>query len=118
MASKVRGNDGKVEVFTLEGPLSVASMAAHAKASKGNVPIMYQTDHIELTLKEGQFFHMDGEPWFLNAGCRATVQRNTQVRMLCPPQNGDGAGHWSGHQKRNFWEKPPIDSRRPKAPPV
>lgn len=56
-----------------------------------------------MKLKKGQFFQMDGEPWILSAGCTATIQPSTRVRMLCPLQSGPGAGIWD-RQKRAFWE--------------
>lgn len=104
----VSPSDGQLEAFTLEGPLSVAAVAVTkkiAKTSCGSVPLVRRVRRAEMTLEEGQYFQMDGEPWRLNAGCRAVVEFHTKVKMLCPPVDGQGAGDWSGKQQRSFWEK-------------
>eukprot|EP00490_Sorites_sp_Unknown_P004213 CAMPEP_0114649778 /NCGR_PEP_ID=MMETSP0191-20121206/7267_1 /TAXON_ID=126664 /ORGANISM="Sorites sp." /LENGTH=110 /DNA_ID=CAMNT_0001863499 /DNA_START=417 /DNA_END=749 /DNA_ORIENTATION=- len=71
----------------------------------GDIPILCQPKRVEMQLKRGQYFQMDGEPWVLNAPCTATIERHAKVRMLCPLTDGAGAGEWSGNQKRSFWEK-------------
>merc|ERR1711920_1041199 len=79
----------------------------------GSIPIAHQPGHVEMQLRKGEYFQMDGEPWVLNSGCTAIVEPNIRVRMLCPVQDGPGAGVWGGKQKRDFWRKqfasPPTD---------
>merc|ERR1711920_1202986 len=70
----------------------------------GSIPIAHQPGHVEMQLRKGEYFQMDGEPWVLNTGCTAIVEPNMRVRMLCPVESGThGVGFWSGKQKRSFW---------------
>lgn len=104
----VSPNDGKLEVFTREGPYGVVSMTLNKKllqTSCCDIPVLHQPKKVEMKLKRGQYFQMDGEPWVLNAPCTATVERHTRVSMLCPNTDGAGPGEWSGCQKRHFWER-------------
>jgi len=106
MGARVSPNDGRLEVFTRQGPYAVIGMTLAKKVLKtpcGNVDIAFQPRKVEMHLKKGQHFQMDGEPWLLNAACTATIERHTKVRMLCPREDGRGAGVWSGCQKRDFW---------------
>lgn len=103
---QVSPNDGRLEVFTRQGPYGVIGMTLSKKVLKapcGNVDIAFQPHRVEMRLKKGQHFQMDGEPWVLNAACTAVIERHTKVRMLCPSEDGPGAGVWSGCQKRHFW---------------
>eukprot|EP00434_Breviolum_minutum_P028527 symbB.v1.2.025235.t1/scaffold2370.1/size80994/3 len=106
---QVSPNDGKLEVFTRQGPYGVISMTLNKKLLRttcmGNIPVLSQPRKVEMTLKRGQHFQMDGEPWVLNAPCTATITQHRTVRMLCPSTHGAGQGDWSGSQKRSFWEK-------------
>eukprot|EP00930_Biecheleria_cincta_P082939 TRINITY_DN72575_c0_g1_i1.p1 TRINITY_DN72575_c0_g1~~TRINITY_DN72575_c0_g1_i1.p1 ORF type:complete len:829 (-),score=62.65 TRINITY_DN72575_c0_g1_i1:331-2451(-) len=102
----VSPRDWRLEMFTLKGPGAVVGMAAAKKVldvSCCSIPVSKQPNHVRMKLQKGQFFQMDGEPWILTAGCTATIQPSTRVRMLCPQQIGPGAGIWD-RQKRTFWE--------------
>jgi len=104
----VSPNDWKLEVFALEGPFSVIGMTLAKKLMGipcGSIPIVKQTGRVEMVLRRGEYFQMDGEPWVLNVGCNAIIEPNRKVRMLCPlDQEGPGLGCWLGKQKRSFWE--------------
>ncbi|CAK9064163.1 Diacylglycerol kinase (DAG kinase), partial [Durusdinium trenchii] len=92
---EISPNDGKIEVFTLADPAGVVGMTLSKKVLKvpcGNIKILEQPEKVEMELKTGQYFQMDGEPWLLNIPCTATVERFKQVKMLCCLQGGDGAG--------------------------
>lgn len=106
--AKVKPNDGKLEVFTREGPWSVLGMTVAKKVLKspcGSVRMTEQASSVKMTLKKGEFFQMDGEPWILNNGCEAEVALNCKVRMLCPLAQGSGAGIWARCQERSFWTR-------------
>lgn len=118
-AQAIRDNvspmDWKLETFTREGPMSVIGLTTAKKIMKlpcGSVPVLRQPGHIELSLKRGQYFQMDGEPWLLNTKCTATVEPNVRVRMLCPLEGGPGGGVWSDKQKRSFWEASLVAAKR------
>jgi len=105
---EISPNDGKLEVFTLEGPGGVIGMTLNKKVLKapcGNIPLLAQPEEVEMNLQTGQYFQMDGEPWRLNIPCKATVKLNRRVKMLCCQEDGQGAGDWSGSQKRSFWDR-------------
>lgn len=81
---KVRPNDGKLEVFTREGPFGVVTMTLNKKLlqtswSCGDIPILCQPKKVEMQLKRGQYFQMDGEPWVLNAPCTATIEKDLPI---------------------------------------
>eukprot|EP00930_Biecheleria_cincta_P044088 TRINITY_DN30249_c0_g1_i1.p1 TRINITY_DN30249_c0_g1~~TRINITY_DN30249_c0_g1_i1.p1 ORF type:complete len:648 (-),score=68.10 TRINITY_DN30249_c0_g1_i1:59-2002(-) len=108
----VSPHDGKLEVHTLQTPRSVFGMVAAKKVlglgcSSCSIPILTQIEKVEIKLRGGQYFQMDGEPWILNSGCTAIIGRSQScphVRVLCPPDtNKPGTGIWTSKQKRSFW---------------
>jgi len=104
----VSPTDWRLEAFTLHGPVSVIGMTTAKKflglpCQSCSIRIDHQPARVDLELTRGQYFQMDGEPWYLSAACTATIEPNTQVKMLCPPLNGPGAGVWGSRQERSFW---------------
>merc|ERR1719359_550405 len=106
----VHPDDGLLELFTLQGPLSIMQMTVAKKLlhlQRGNVQVLEHPHRVEIEMQTGQFFQMDGEPWMLKEGCTVIIEHHTKVRMLCPPREGDGAGVWHGRQRRDFWSMQP-----------
>merc|ERR1719291_321274 len=107
---RVRPNDGLLEVFTVADPLALGLLNNPFGAR--STPFQ-QARRVEMTLGGGQFFQLDGEPFFVDAECRVTVEHHRKVRLLCPPerrgQNAVG-GVWRGRQRRAFWREaiPPV----------
>ncbi|CAE7208944.1 DGKA [Symbiodinium sp. CCMP2592] len=112
----VSPTDWRLEAFTLHGPVSVIGMTTAKKflglpCQSCSIRIDHQPARVDLELTRGQYFQMDGEPWYLSAACTATIEPNTQVKMLCPPLNGPGAGVWGSRQERSFWKATQTTSR-------
>ncbi|CAK0826054.1 unnamed protein product [Prorocentrum cordatum] len=101
---RVRPNDGLLEVFTVADPLALGLLSNPLVAR--STPFQ-QARRVEMTLGGGQFFQLDGEPFFVDAECRVTVEHHRKVRLLCPPEGRAGqhaaGGVWRGRQKRAFW---------------
>eukprot|EP00930_Biecheleria_cincta_P087905 TRINITY_DN77145_c0_g1_i1.p1 TRINITY_DN77145_c0_g1~~TRINITY_DN77145_c0_g1_i1.p1 ORF type:complete len:711 (+),score=87.05 TRINITY_DN77145_c0_g1_i1:156-2135(+) len=110
----VKPNDKKLEVFTRQGPWSVVGMTLAKKVLRspcGSVHLAAQVESAKVTLKKGEFFQMDGEPWILSNGCEAEISHNGLVTMLCPlaegpGQNRSGAGIFARSEDRSFWTRP------------
>lgn len=102
---RVRPNDGLLEVFTVADPLALGLLNNPFGAR--TTPFQ-QARRVEMTFSSGQFFQLDGEPFFVDAECRVTVEHHRKVRLLCPPerrgQNAAG-GVWRGRHRRAFWRE-------------
>jgi len=98
--------DWKLEAFTKNDGKSLVSMTLAKKIIKApchNTPIMCQPGRVELRLRKGEHFQLDGEPWLLNSGCTAVIEPYARVHMICPVEHGPGAGAWGRAHKRSFW---------------
>merc|ERR1719382_75017 len=70
---KVRPNDGLLEFFTVPDPLSLGLLNI-ARSTK-----FTQASRVELMLSSGQFFQLDGEPFFIDAECHVIVEHHKKL---------------------------------------
>lgn len=94
---KVRPADGRLELFSLRGPVAFGRMMVLGGAAR----LIEQAQRVKLTFDSPEYFQMDGESWYAPAACTVEVERNRQVQMLRPPTCPPGI--WTGRQSPGFW---------------
>lgn len=94
--SRVKPNDGAFEILALRNPCIGISIFCHL----ARMHLLGWADLLEMTLNDGEYMQMDGEPWYMPCPCDVHIQRHRQVRVLRAPQD---ALHWKGHVTPEFW---------------
>jgi len=91
--------DGILEVLAVRNLLSTVCMFGGCSKPA----YLASATRVALRLKRGEWMQLDGEPWYLDAGCDVLVERHRSVTMLCAPPD---APWWSGHVNPGYWGAP------------
>merc|ERR1719161_1162956 len=80
--SRVKPNDGAFEILALRNPC-VGIMIFMRLA---RMHLLGWADVLEMTMNEGEYMQMDGEPWYMPFACDVNVNLNRKVRVLRAPR--------------------------------
>eukprot|EP00747_Dinoflagellata_sp_TGD_P080435 gnl/TRDRNA2_/TRDRNA2_160892_c0_seq1.p1 gnl/TRDRNA2_/TRDRNA2_160892_c0~~gnl/TRDRNA2_/TRDRNA2_160892_c0_seq1.p1 ORF type:complete len:599 (-),score=87.57 gnl/TRDRNA2_/TRDRNA2_160892_c0_seq1:107-1642(-) len=89
-------DDGTVEVMAMRNFAVMAGLFLGVVQPK----YLVSSELAAFVLASGEFMQIDGEPWYLDAGCDVLIHKHRQVKMLCAPAS---APFWRGHVSPNFW---------------